>query len=97
MKKIYLSLLTCASLGFVTKAFAAEPTQVPAAQGQAATSLTFTTAQVGEIEKVVGDYLTKHPDLIVIIGFRQTLKYFERPMVNFFLAVRGLIQALLTP
>jgi len=67
MKKISLSLLSFASLGLLTHAYAAETPQgqVPVTTPQAATPSTFTPAQLTELEKVIGDYLTKHPDVIM--------------------------------
>jgi len=66
MKKIYISLLSFASLGLVNNAFAVDvpQAQVPVASPQASAS-NFTAAQLGEIEKTVADYLTKHPDVVM--------------------------------
>lgn len=67
MKKIYLSVLSCATLGLTNGAFADNPpatAPVVAAAPQPA-SPTFTPAQVAEMEKVIGSYLEKNPDIIM--------------------------------
>ncbi len=63
MKKVYVSLLSFASLSLINDAVAAD---APAAQAtsQSAAS-TFPPAHVAEIEKVVSNYLTKNPDIIM--------------------------------
>jgi len=69
MKMSYLNLMTLASLSFVNNSFADTAPQVPATTPQAQTppqaTSNFTSAQLSEIEKVIGDYLTKHPDAIM--------------------------------
>jgi len=67
MKKVYLSLLSLASLGFLSEASAETP---PKAETSATIPLqsntsNFTPAQLSEIEKTVGDYLTQHPDVVM--------------------------------
>ncbi len=63
MKKTYVYLLSFASLCFVNGAFAtdAPPVQV----GSQLSTSSFTPTQLGEIEKIVGDYLKKNPDVIM--------------------------------
>ncbi len=57
MKKIYVVLLSFASLTLVEKGFAGNAPQTAPSS--------FTPAQLGEIEKIVADYLAKHPDVIM--------------------------------
>jgi len=67
MKKIYLSVLSFATLGLANNGFAdnlpATAPVVPATSQPAASS--FTSAQVAEIEKMIGGYLEKNPDVIM--------------------------------
>lgn len=67
MKKIYLSVLSFATLGLTNDVFADNPPAtapvVPAASQPAPSS--FTPAQVAEMEKVIGSYLEKNPDIIM--------------------------------
>jgi protein-disulfide isomerase len=68
MKKVYLSLLSFASLSLLNHAYAADKAEVPVTTPQASTASTpssFTPTQLTELEKVIGDYLTKHPDVIM--------------------------------
>lgn len=60
--------MTLASLSFANNSFADTAPQTPATTPQATSN--FTSAQLSEIEKTVGDYLNKHPD--VIMGALQT-------------------------
>lgn len=66
MKKIYLSLLSFAATGIFTQAYAddTQKVQIPVTQAPS-TSSNFTPGQLGEIEKLVGDYITKHPDVVM--------------------------------
>lgn len=67
MKNIYLGLLPFASLGFVTFASAEDTQQIPAltATSQQATTH-FTSEQVGDIKKIMTEYLTQNPDMIMM-------------------------------
>lgn len=66
MKKLCLSLLSFASLTMAYGAYAAEPSsQVPVTTSETAMTSNFTPAQAKEIEKIIGDYLTKNPSLIL--------------------------------
>lgn len=72
MKKVYFGLLSFASLGLVNSAFAEDAPQVktpgatPQIQASAQPSTSnFTSAQLGEIEKIVADYLVKHPEIVM--------------------------------
>lgn len=70
MKKIYFGLLSFASFSFVNNAFAENTPQAPViipqtqASSQPASS-NFTPAQLGELEKIVADYLVKHPEIVM--------------------------------
>jgi protein-disulfide isomerase len=68
MNKKYTYLLSFVSFAFVTGAFAADvPNQqaeaAPAAAPQQQAS-SFTPAQLAEMDKLIGDYLTKHPEKV---------------------------------
>ncbi len=67
MKKIYLSVLSFATLGLINDGFAdnapVTAPVVPAASQPAPAN--FTSAQVAEIEKMIGGYLEKNPDVIM--------------------------------
>ncbi|MBI2706903.1 MAG: DsbA family protein [Proteobacteria bacterium] len=67
MKKIYLGVLSFATLGFTNGVLADNPPAtapvVPAAAQSASSN--FTPAQVAEMEKVIGSYLEKNPDIIM--------------------------------
>lgn len=69
MKKFYTYLLSFASLGCVNQVLADNspsaqvPVTTPRAQASAASS--FTPTQLAELEKVIGSYLTKNPDVIM--------------------------------
>ena len=62
MKKIYVCLLSFASLNFVSDAFAEETSQAQVSLPPSASN--FTSAQREEIEKIATEYLAKHPDVI---------------------------------
>ena len=64
MKKVYISLLSFVSLICVNEAFAKDDSNVsvPVSQPEASN---FTPAQKDEIDKIVGDFLTNKPDLIM--------------------------------
>lgn len=65
MKKITLGLLSFASFVFANEAFAEDPSSAQAQAPAQSISSNFTPAQLGEIEKIVADYLAKHPDTIM--------------------------------
>ncbi len=62
MKKIYVCLLSFASLNFVSEVFAEETSQAQVDLPSSASN--FTSAQREEIEKIATEYLAKHPDII---------------------------------
>ena len=62
MKKIYLCLLSFASLNLVNEVFAEEAPKTQVSPSPSASN--FTSAQREEIEKIATDYLAKHPDVI---------------------------------
>jgi protein-disulfide isomerase len=64
MKKISVSLLSFVSLICINEAFAEEASNAATPASQPATS-NFTQAQKDEIEKIVGDYLTNKPDVVM--------------------------------
>lgn len=61
MKKIYLSLLSVASLGFVDIASAED---IPVANPQH-TSSQFSAAQVTDIKKIMTEYISQNPDIVM--------------------------------
>ncbi|MBY0501724.1 MAG: DsbA family protein [Alphaproteobacteria bacterium] len=67
MKKVSLSLLSVVSMGFASFAFAEGTSQVnvPVAPAAAPVSSNFTAAQSQEIEKIIANYLTKHPEVVM--------------------------------
>lgn len=60
MKKIYLSLLSFASLSMVDVAVAGD-----AADRSGQTSSQFSSEQTTEVKKIVAEYITKNPDIIM--------------------------------
>lgn len=67
MKKISLSVLSIMSMGFINSAFAEGMSQVnvPVAPVTRSVSSNFTAAQSQEIEKIIAEYLTKHPEIVM--------------------------------
>lgn len=64
MKKFYIYVLPFASMSLTSGAFADNvPVTTPQASAPVASS--FTPAQTTELEKLVGDYLTKNPEIIM--------------------------------
>ncbi len=66
MKKIYLGLLSVACVGAFATWLAADTksVQIPVTQAQPPAS-NFSAGQIAEIEKLVGDYIAKHPDIVM--------------------------------
>ena len=84
MKKIYLSLLSFAATGIFTQAMLEDTKKVrmPVTQAQS-TSSNFSPGRIGEIEKLVGDYITKHPEIVMaaiqpVSTFEQTERKSKR-------------------
>jgi protein-disulfide isomerase len=62
MKKIHLSLLSCASLVFINAAFAEE---IPIAKAENTPSH-FTPQQTAEIKKIMTQHIMENPDLVMV-------------------------------
>lgn len=66
MKKIYLGLLSFASLSFVDIATAEEAPQASGAGSATHQATThFTSEQVGDIKKILTEYVSQNPDMIM--------------------------------